>query len=193
MTDQETLYMMALAQVPSVSQTNLHLLIDELGTATAIYENRKSLKELLPAASQKTLDALASIDNHLKRAEEELQFCKEGKNVFLLAKTSNKSVAIFSLEMSREQLALRLLSSESFIHNKKLQDAMAYALQVRDERQEETCRKLNEQGFSITMDSSLEHVARSRTLARPNHSMQEAQSVLCLISPCKPAIIMNIG
>ena len=79
MTDQETLYMMALAQVPSVSQTNLHLLIDELGTATAIYENRKSLKELLPAASQKTLDALASIDNHLKRAEEELQFCKEGK------------------------------------------------------------------------------------------------------------------
>lgn len=79
MTDQETLYMMALAQVPSVSQTNLHLLIDELGTATAIYENRKSLKELLPAASQKTLDALASIDTHLKRAEEELQFCKEGK------------------------------------------------------------------------------------------------------------------
>ena len=38
------------------------------------------------------------------------------------------------------------------IHNKKLQDAMAYALQVRDERQEETCRKLNEQGFAITMD-----------------------------------------
>ena len=38
------------------------------------------------------------------------------------------------------------------IHNKKLQDAMAYALQVRDERQEETCRKLNEQGFDITMD-----------------------------------------
>ena len=38
------------------------------------------------------------------------------------------------------------------IHNKKLQDTMAYALQVRDERQEETCRKLNEQGFEITMD-----------------------------------------
>ena len=38
------------------------------------------------------------------------------------------------------------------ITNKKLQAAMAYALQVRDERQEETCRKLNEQGFAITMD-----------------------------------------
>ena len=38
------------------------------------------------------------------------------------------------------------------IHNKKLQDAMAYALQVRNERQVEVCQKLKEQGFQITMD-----------------------------------------
>ena len=37
------------------------------------------------------------------------------------AKSSGKAVPIFSLEMSREQLALRLLSSESFIDGKKLQ------------------------------------------------------------------------
>ncbi len=37
------------------------------------------------------------------------------------AKSSGKSVAIFSLEMSREQLGLRLLSSESRVDNKKLQ------------------------------------------------------------------------
>ena len=36
------------------------------------------------------------------------------------SKTSGKSAAIFSLEMSREQLALRLLSSASFIDGKKL-------------------------------------------------------------------------
>jgi len=36
------------------------------------------------------------------------------------AKTSGKSVAVFSLEMSREQLAMRLLASESFIDGKKL-------------------------------------------------------------------------
>ena len=41
-----------------------------------------------------------------------------------VAKTSGKAIAVFSLEMSREQLALRLLSSESFIHNKKLQSGM---------------------------------------------------------------------
>ena len=38
-----------------------------------------------------------------------------------VAKTSGKSVAVFSLEMSREQLAMRLLSSESFLDGKKLQ------------------------------------------------------------------------
>jgi replicative DNA helicase len=37
------------------------------------------------------------------------------------ARTSQKAVAFFSLEMSREQLALRLLSSESQIDGKKLQ------------------------------------------------------------------------
>ncbi|MBQ4382428.1 MAG: replicative DNA helicase [Oscillospiraceae bacterium] len=38
-----------------------------------------------------------------------------------VAKTSGKAVAMFSLEMSREQLCLRLLASESFVDNKKLQ------------------------------------------------------------------------
>ena len=38
-----------------------------------------------------------------------------------VAKTSGKTVAVFSLEMSREQLAIRLLSAESFIDGKKLQ------------------------------------------------------------------------
>ena len=40
------------------------------------------------------------------------------------------------------------------IHNQKLKDTMAYALQVRDQRQEETCRKLNELGFSVTMEEA---------------------------------------
>ena len=42
-------------------------------------------------------------------------------NILLDAgKKSGKSVAFFSLEMSREQLALRLISSECFVDNKKL-------------------------------------------------------------------------
>ena len=42
-------------------------------------------------------------------------------NILLHAgKFAGKSVAFFSLEMSREQLALRLISNESFVDNKKL-------------------------------------------------------------------------
>ena len=44
-----------------------------------------------------------------------------------VAKTSEKTVAVFSLEMSREQLALRLLSSMSFIDGKKLQSGQLSA------------------------------------------------------------------
>ena len=79
MTDQETLYMIALTQVPSLSLTNLHLLIDELGSASAIYENRKDLKQVLPSASPKFLDGMGDFCNYLKRAEEELEFCRKGK------------------------------------------------------------------------------------------------------------------
>lgn len=51
------------------------------------------------------------------------------------------------------------------IHNQKLQDMMAYALQVRDERQVEVCQKLNEQGFDITMDE-LREEANGKVLCR---------------------------
>ena len=78
MTEQETLYMMALTQVPSLSLTNLHQLVEEMGSASAVYENRKDLRELLAAASQQTLDALVAMDSHLGRAEQELAFCQKG-------------------------------------------------------------------------------------------------------------------
>jgi len=71
--------MMALTQVTSLSLTNLHLLIDELGSAAAIYENRKDLKKLLPSASRKMLDEMGNFEHHLPRAEEELKFCQKGK------------------------------------------------------------------------------------------------------------------
>lgn len=41
--------------------------------------------------------------------------------VLHVAKTSGKAVVMFSLEMSKEQLCMRLLSSESFVDSKKLQ------------------------------------------------------------------------
>ena len=49
-----------------------------------------------------------------------------GKTAFALnvclnvAKKYNKTVAVFSLEMNREQLAMRLLSIESFVDGQKM-------------------------------------------------------------------------
>ena len=43
---------------------------------------------------------------------------------------------------------------------------MAYALQVRDERQEETCRKLNEQGFAISREELVAEAGGSQVLCR---------------------------
>ena len=71
--------MMALTQVPSLSPTNLHLLIQELGSASAIYENRKDLKQVLPSASKKFLDGMGNFCTFLSRAEQELEFCRKGK------------------------------------------------------------------------------------------------------------------
>lgn len=52
------------------------------------------------------------------------------------------------------------------IHNKQLNEAVAYALRVRDERQEETCRKLNEQGFAITMEELRQEAHGNPVLCR---------------------------
>lgn len=52
------------------------------------------------------------------------------------------------------------------LENKRLQEAMAYSLVVRDQRQEETCRKLNEQGFQITMDELREEAHGNPVLCR---------------------------
>ena len=79
MTEQETLYMMALTQMPSLNLTNLHLLIEELGSASAIYENRKDLKQLLPSANRKFLDGMGNFDAFLPRAEQEMEFCRKGR------------------------------------------------------------------------------------------------------------------
>ena len=71
--------MMALTQMTSLSVTNLHLLIQELGSAVTIYENRNDLRQVLPSASKKTLDGMGHFDTYLARAEQELEFCRKGR------------------------------------------------------------------------------------------------------------------
>ncbi len=78
MTEQETLYALALTRVPSLSLLNKRILLKELGSATAIYEHRRDINDVLPDANRRTVEALSAMDEHLPRAEEEMQFARQG-------------------------------------------------------------------------------------------------------------------
>ena len=77
MTEQEILYTMALTRVPNINLQNLHILLDELGSATAVFEHRKDVLDILPQANKKLQDALALMEIQIPRAEEELNFTQE--------------------------------------------------------------------------------------------------------------------
>ncbi len=78
MTAQETLYLMALTRVPHLNLPNLHLLFRQMGSATAIFEHRRDLRDILPSARTVTLNALADMESQLPRAEEEWNFVQAG-------------------------------------------------------------------------------------------------------------------
>ncbi|MCI6161129.1 MAG: DNA-processing protein DprA [Prevotellaceae bacterium] len=74
MTDRETLYTAALTRMNHFHLAGLLYLYREMGSATAVVENRHRLKELLPDASPRLMEGLAHIDEALKRAENELEY-----------------------------------------------------------------------------------------------------------------------
>lgn len=74
MNTQEILCLMALTRVPRMSLSNVRSLLEAMGTATAIYEHRQSLGEVLTGARKPTLEALADMHIHLEKAEKELEW-----------------------------------------------------------------------------------------------------------------------
>ncbi len=74
MSQQETLCLMALTRVPRLSLAAARSLVDALGSATAVYEHRHSLGDVCPQARKATLEALAAMDTHMPRAEQELEW-----------------------------------------------------------------------------------------------------------------------
>ena len=74
MDQQETLYAIALTRLNYFSLAGLTELYDRLGSATAVMDCRKNIREVLPDASDKLVAALADMSEPLKRAEAELDF-----------------------------------------------------------------------------------------------------------------------
>lgn len=79
MTEQETIYTIALTQLSRLSLINAHVLYESMGSASAVFENRNHLRDFMPDATDLLASALADVDERIKRAEEEWNYaCKKG-------------------------------------------------------------------------------------------------------------------
>ena len=74
MNEQEILYAMALTRINYFNLAGLTQLYQELGSATAIVENRNHIRDVLPDASPRLIEGLKGIDSVMKRAETELTY-----------------------------------------------------------------------------------------------------------------------
>lgn len=89
MNQQETLYAIALAQLSRLKPQDRNYLLDFLGSATAVYEHRNHLRDVLPEASDVLVTTLGEMDLWLKRAEQEMTFMEKGGIKALLRNTDD--------------------------------------------------------------------------------------------------------
>lgn len=73
----EILYMMALTcALPYQSQVQRQLL-EEAGSAKALYEHRHELRNMMPEVNERLAAIVAGLDSHMGRAEEEVAFAEK--------------------------------------------------------------------------------------------------------------------
>lgn len=74
MHEQETLNMLTLSRISYFNSAEITALWRKAGSATAIMDNRRCIRELIPDCSQRVVDALADIGDAAARAESEMEF-----------------------------------------------------------------------------------------------------------------------
>lgn len=75
MDGQETLYTLALTRINHFNLAGLLCLYRAMGSATAIVEHRNDIRDAVPDCSPRLVEGLKKLDEALKRAETELEFC----------------------------------------------------------------------------------------------------------------------
>ncbi|MBQ6745543.1 MAG: DNA-processing protein DprA [Bacteroidaceae bacterium] len=88
MTNDEKTCAIALTLCEGVGHINAKRLIDEVGSASAVFENRLHLRELIPDVSQRLVNMLDCPDA-FKRAEKELNFVEKNHITCLTIKDEN--------------------------------------------------------------------------------------------------------
>ena len=79
MSDQELIYMMAMTRLLPAASDKQRILLRELGSATAVYEQRHHLRDILNASAWRIADALAGMDSVVGRCEQELAYARNHK------------------------------------------------------------------------------------------------------------------
>ncbi|MBQ6653298.1 MAG: DNA-processing protein DprA [Prevotella sp.] len=72
----EILNAIALTRVSYFSLAGMLELYRRMGSATAVMEHRRDIRDMMPDASDRLMEALANVDEPLRRAEAELEFCE---------------------------------------------------------------------------------------------------------------------
>lgn len=76
MSEQEIIYTMALSRLNYFSLAGIVELYKQLGSATAVMEHRNDIREVLPDASPRLVEALQNVDETVKKAEDEYLYSK---------------------------------------------------------------------------------------------------------------------
>ena len=74
MNDNEKLYAIALTRLNYFNLAGLAELYRRLGSAAAVMEHRRDIRAVLPNASPRLIEAMKTIDRHLRLAETELEY-----------------------------------------------------------------------------------------------------------------------
>ncbi len=75
--NEEVLYSFALTKVLPHNRVVQNMLIKELGSAKNVYENRNSIRDVLPDAREVLLQSLANMDRELQNAEQEIAYAEK--------------------------------------------------------------------------------------------------------------------
>ena len=78
MMQDEHIYTLALTRIPGLGLIGACNLVRTLGSASAVFQNRKNLKELIPEVSDKLIQAL-DCPEAFRRAEQELKFAEKSQ------------------------------------------------------------------------------------------------------------------
>ncbi len=79
MKEEELIYTIAFTLIPNLNLQTKKYLMEQAGNASTIYQYRKDIREIFPEANVRIVEAIADMEKHLDRAEEEKKFADRGK------------------------------------------------------------------------------------------------------------------